>query len=556
MDDIRPKQPKKQKRRVSIDGVTPLNVSGRTGRMDFGRPSSYRPNSTISSFDREEGIHHPQANASLGADIQSHQPARKSFDPPKEQRSKKRIGLFKNRKKSNKSLLQRWREHSKKQKIARILVILLVILALIGGFLFAKGYLNLRKILGGDGGAAALQKDVDPSKLNGEGDGRVNILLLGRGGEGHDGADLTDTMIVASINPIDKEAALVSIPRDLYVAVPNKGSMKINAVFSAGKSSVLNKYSKPNADVRNQADQEGFNLTEDMVEKVLGIPIHYHVMVDFAGFEQAINTVGGIDLNAPSAVKEQMWINGRNYMLDVKPGQQHMDGFKALAYSRSRHTSARGDFDRSERQRIILVALKDKVLSLGTFSNPAKVSSLLDNLGSHVQTNFSLQDIGRLYDISKEIPSNKVQSIGLVDPPHDYLTTSSIGGLSVVVPKAGLNNYKDIQSFIRNTLKDSFIKNENASVMVLNGTRVPGLATAKADELKSYGYNVTDVANAPTKDYARTIVVDMRGGSKKYTKRYLEQRFKTIATSNLPDSNINSGNADFVIILGADQGAS
>ena len=136
------------------------------------------------------------------------------------------------------------------------------------------------------------------------------------------------------------------------------------------------------------------------------------------------------------------------------------------------------------------------------------------------------------------------------------LTTSSIGGLSVVVPKAGLNNYKDIQSFIRNTLKDSFIKNENASVMVLNGTRVPGLATAKADELKSYGYNVTDVANAPTKDYARTIVVDMRGGSKKYTKRYLEQRFKTIATSNLPDSNINSGNADFVIILGADQGAS
>ncbi len=553
MDDIRPKHPNKRRQSASIDGIKPLDAGGHA-RIDFKRPASYRPGSSISNFDRPEGLQQPQANTRLGAKIT---PKKKTFEVPEDAKKGRGLRFWRRNKKTpKKPFRERWGSFSKKQKTLRIIGVILLITMLIMGFLFAKGYLNLRKVLGGGNGAAALQKDVDPSKLRGEGDGRVNILIMGRGGEGHEGADLTDTMILASINPVDKEAALVSIPRDLYVSVPNRGSMKINSVFSAGKTNALNKRSGSSADAKKQAEEAGYNLAEDTVEKVLGIPVHYHVMIDFAGFQQAINTVGGVDIDAPKAVREQMRIDGKNYMLDVKPGRQHMDGFKALAYSRSRHTSARGDFDRSERQRLLIVALKEKILSVGTFSNPAKISQLMDNMGNHVQTNFSLQDISRLYDLSKEMPSNKVQSIGLVDPPHDYLTTSNIGGLSVVVPKAGLNNYKDIQSYIRNTLKDSFIKKENATVLILNGTQIPGLATTKSDELKSYGYNVLNAANAPTKNYPKTLVIDRVNGSKKYTKRYLEQRFKTIGTGSLPDSNIDPQNADFVIILGADQGVS
>lgn len=551
MDNDRLKHQRARRRNFSIDGVSKPSRSDSSGSLDFKRPISYRPSSgSLDNFKKAEGF---KGSSSKPIIDKPERPERRSFEPPKDQAKRR---FFRRNKKSKLSKRERWKALTRRQKALRIFAVLVIIVLLITGFLFAKGYINLRKVLSGAGGAAALQKDVDPSKLRGEGDGRINVLIMGRGGEGHEGADLTDTIILASIDPIDKNAALVSIPRDLYVSVPHQGSMKINAVFSTGKMSVLNKYSRATDDIKKQADQAGYDLIESTVSNVLGVPVHYHAMVDFAGFKQAVDTVGGVDIKAPDAVREQMRIDGRNYILDVKAGQQHMDGFKALAYSRSRHTSARGDFDRSERQRLLIVALKEKIFSLGTFSNPAKISGLLSNLGSHVQTNFSVQDLSRLYDISKDIGGNKVSSIGLVDPPHDYLTTGNIGGLSVVIPKAGVNNYKDIQSYIRNTLKDSFIKNENASIMVLNGTQVPGLATTKSDELKSYGYNVTNVANAPTRTYANTVIVDMRNGNKKYTQRYLEQRFKVTSTGSLPDKSINPGTADFVIILGTDQGTS
>jgi hypothetical protein len=159
----------------------------------------------------------------------------------------------------------------------------------------------------------------------------------------------------------------------------------------------------------------------------------------------------------------------------------------------------------------------------------------------------------RVYQIAKEIPSSKIKSLGLADPPNNYVTTSNIGGLSVVVPRAGLYNYAEIQNYIRNTLKDGYIKNENAGIMVLNGTPIAGLATTKANILKSYGYRVVKIGDAPTHNYSQTIVVNLRGDSKKYTQRYLENRFHVKAVSSLPaDSKIQPGTADFVIILGTD----
>lgn len=446
------------------------------------------------------------------------------------------------------------KQRSKKKVILRSFAVFLVMVLAIGGFLFGKGYLSLHKIFkGGSQGAAALEDNVDPSRLRGEGDGRVNILLLGRGGEGHEGPDLTDTILIASIDPVQKQAALLSIPRDLWVTPEGYGGTKINAVFANAKYAALAKKAS-----KQDAENAGFTAIEKEIQEDIGIPIHYHVMVDFAGFEQAINTVGGLDVNIDSAntVYERMYdeSRGKPYILDVKQGMQHFDGQRALFYSRSRHTSARGDFDRSERQRMMLVALKEKVLSLGTFSNPLKMSQLIDNFGNHVQTNMSsVNELKRLYDIAKTIDSGSIASVGLADPPNDYLVTGMYNGLSIVRPKAGLTDFSEVQNYVRNKLKDGYLANENATIAVVNGTNSTGLATKKATELKSFGYNVVSVADAPTKGYQKTVIVDLRSGQKKYTKHYLEQRFGVGSVGSLPDSNIqNPGNADFVIILGQD----
>lgn len=548
-------QKNKNTKRVSVDGFSsPSKKSLNNGSLEFRRGASYKPNRPLhrlDSFNKPEGLSPSrQQSMSVERSTQSldsgpYRKAKKDFSAPEEFAKKK--GLAK---------LKFWQRNkrkaplTRKQKIMRGIGIFFLILLLIGGFLFAKGYLNLTKALKGGGGAAALEENVDPSRLKGEGDGRINILLAGRGGEGHEGADLTDTLILASIDPVQKQIALVSIPRDLYVNVPNYGSMKINAAFANGKNASLAKLPASTQDRTKQAEDKGFEVLSNTVETTLGVPVHYHAMVDFAGFEKAINTVGGVTINVKTPVKEQMRFNGKPYLLDVQVGNQNFDGFRALAYSRSRYTSARGDFDRSERQREMIIALKNKAVSAGTISNPAKISSLMNTFGNHVSTDFSVTDLNRLYAITKDIQSNNIMSVGLADPPNDFVTTGNIGGQSVVIPRAGVGNYKQIQSYIRNTLKDSFLKNENAKIVVLNGTNVNGLASNKSEELKSYGYNITKVDNAPTKNYNNSVIVDLKAGQLKYTKSYLEKRFKTTSVSSVPDPNIIPGDADFVIIIG------
>ncbi len=445
---------------------------------------------------------------------------------------------------------QNW---TKQRALAHAMLAIFVI----GGLFGARAWWLANKIFQGGGGAVAMQDNVDPSMLRGEGDGRVNILLLGRGGEGHEGADLTDTIVIASINPIQKEAALLSIPRDLYVQTSGGSYSKINAVFANAKSNALASMSYSDGNRVAKAEDAGFKAVEDIIQSKIGIPIHYHGVIDFAGFAKAIDTVGGVDVNVPESAtvyEPGMWLLGQHYNLNVQAGRTHFNGVKALAYTRSRYTSSRGDFDRSERQRLILVALKDKIFSAGTYGNPIKINQLMGDFGNHIRTNLGLNEVKRLYEIGSEIPSNKIASVGLADAPNDYVTTGMVHGQSVVYPKAGLDNYKEIQFFVRNRLKDGFLAHENATVAIYNGTDITGLAGRTSDDLKSYGYNISDVADAPTKGIQKTIVVDLRNGEKKYTRRYLENRFSTTAVTRMPaDAKINPGTADFVIILGQNE---
>ena len=426
----------------------------------------------------------------------------------------------------------------------------LVLVITIGGLLFSQGFLQLNKVFrGGAGTAAALDTKVDPGKLKGEGRGRVNILLMGRGGGTHEAPDLTDTLMVASVDPVNNTATLLSLPRDLWVNVPEHGVMKLNAAWQSGAYRKLGKQINNTTD--SKAIEAGYKSLDKTVQEVTGLEIDYHILVNFQAFKQAIDTVGGVTVNVPADLVDptMAWENKNDPVL-ARAGPQTFDGYKALMYSRSRETSS--DFARGERQRSVLVALKSKIVSKGTLSNPAKLSRLSKAFGDNVQTDLSMKNASRLYTILKKINDTKVTSISLADPNQPLVTTGNANGLSVVLPKDGLFKYDAIQQYVRGQLKDPYIVREKATIMLLNGTLNEGLATVKANELKSYGYNVINVGNTPGPGWTTTTVVDMTRKNK-FTKNYLERRFGQTAATQLGDSSIATNGADFVIILGSDQ---
>lgn len=441
---------------------------------------------------------------------------------------------------------------SKKKKIARSFGIMTAALLFGVGSLFLYSFLKANNIFNGNGeGAIALQDNIDPAQLNGEGDGRVNILMLGKGGPGHEAPDLTDTILLASIDPVANEAALLSIPRDLYVQDQNGNGTKINAIYSNAKQ--FAQYSGTTDE--EQIENAGLRAIKKTVSDVIGIPVHYYVMVDFKAFEQAIDTVGGItvDVKEPLYDSSVAWLLGGNPLVADK-GLQTFDGERALLYSRSRMGSARGDFDRTERQREVIVALQQKVLSIGTFSNPLKVIELLDNLSGNVRTDLNgLGEVKRLYEIGQQIGGDKIISVGLADPPNVLVGTDYIGNQSVVLPLEGMYQYNDIQSYIRNTLRDPYLKKENARIVILNGTGTPGLASIKEKELKSYGYNVVSIGDAPEGTYQNSLLYKVGTEDKPFTKSYLERRINLQVSSNNPEGIPTAETADFVIILGEDE---
>ncbi len=457
------------------------------------------------------------------------------------------------KKRSLKNLFKRNRKPlSKKKRIARSFGIMMAALLFGVGSLFVYGFLKANNIFNGNGeGAIALQDNIDPAQLNGEGDGRVNILLLGKGGPGHEAPDLTDTILLASIDPVQNEAALLSIPRDLYVQDQNGNGTKINAVYSNAKQ--FAQYSGTTDD--DQIENAGLRAIKKTVSDVIGIPVHYYVMVNFDAFEQAIDTVDGITVDVQEPLYDQSvaWLLGGNPLV-ADEGLQTFDGERALLYARSRKGSARGDFDRTERQREIIVALQQKVLSLGTFSNPLKVIELLETFGSNVRTDLNgLGEVKRLYDIGQEISQDKIVSVGLADPPNVLVGTDYIGNQSVVLPLEGQYQYDAIQDYIRNTLRDPYLKQENARIIILNGTSTPGLASLKEEELKSYGYNIVSIGDAPAGTYETSSLYRVGTEDKPFTQSYLERRINLQVNNNNIDGLPTAETADFVIILGEDE---
>lgn len=255
--------------------------------------------------------------------------------------------------------------------------------------------LAFRKISTGDKPVALQFLDtLKSNQLRGENDGRVNVLLLGKGGAKHPGGELTDSMMLVSINTKTKKLAMLSIPRDLTVPVKGYYASKINEVYYLGEQ---------------KKKGDGLNNTKQVVSTLFNIPVQYAVMLDFSGFKNIVDTLNGVTVNVDKPLNDFLYPapDMIHYEpLSVKAGVQTMNGDLALKYTRSRETTS--DFDRSKRQEKVLVAIKDKALTLGVLSNPKKVSDLLTTLGDHLRMDFNLSELERFIVLMKDIDKNQI----------------------------------------------------------------------------------------------------------------------------------------------------
>jgi len=377
-------------------------------------------------------------------------------------------------------------------------------------------------------------QNVQPAHLRGEGDGRINYLVLGYAGGTHPGPYLTDTIMVASVDPYNKKAALLSLPRDMYVSIPNYGQGKINTAFSIGEE--------------NKKDNvSGAELAKKTIEGILDLPIHYFIAIDFSGFEKAIDLVGGIDLYVEKDIYDPYFPDGRGgqTIYQIKKGWHHLNGVEALNLARSRYTTS--DFDRAERQQKIIVALKEKVLSVGVLANPIKVTSLMATLKGSLSTDLTADEIIRSFDLIKDLREEEVATKVLDSSAKGLLYDDRINGEYVLLPKDP--TWEEIRALAHSIFIEPFLEKEKAKVIVENAAGIFGIAFKVSELLKSRGYTVIEYRTAK-ENISQTKILDCSQGEKPYSLELLKKRFFITEVFSCPigmDKEV-----DFVIILGQD----
>lgn len=339
-----------------------------------------------------------------------------------------------------------------------------------------------------------------------------NFLLLGYGGGQHEGTYLTDSMILAHLDLKKNKVFLISLPRDLWIKIPTKSSedfhLKINALYQFSLSSSVRK-NFPNVD-RDLILEKGFpNLISYAVNQTTGLTIDNFVAVDFSGFKKAIDALGGVDVNVVKSFddpeypiagkendlcgKEEQFKQIEKYLapsitydfeernrlfkekpeledfvknatdspelafpcryekLSFKAGLTHMNGETALKYVRSRHgIEDGGDFGRAGRQQQFILAVKNKVINIGFIT---KIIPLMDSLKDNIKTDVSPELIKKLMG---ETPSaQKYTFSNLILSDQNYLTeTISSGGQYVLIPKTGMDRWKEVRLEIKNFIAE------------------------------------------------------------------------------------------------------
>ncbi|MEA2007075.1 MAG: LCP family protein [Patescibacteria group bacterium] len=341
----------------------------------------------------------------------------------------------------------------------------------------------------------------DRPDLKGQQDQRINILLLGMGGEGHKGEYLTDTIMIVSIDPVTYKSAMLSIPRDLYTEIGDSNIYtKINAVYAYGKKN------------KEMSESEALSDLKKTIKNIIGQEIHYYVALDFEGFKNIIDEIGRVDIEVKDDIYDPSY-PGPNYSyetFEISKGFHHLDAETALKYSRVRHIKG-GDFGRAARQQQVIAAAKRKAFSIGTIANPIKISSIMTTLGDHLKTDIQLSEIPSFIHLVNNINIHETSTKVLDAWSADSLLGSThvnLGGVPayVLIPRA--KNYSQVHELAENILdlgkiekKKEAIENEDAEIAVIPQKKHSSYRVR--DIMKKMGYSVK-IESARTFNYCET----------------------------------------------------
>lgn len=412
--------------------------------------------------------------------------------------------------------------------------------------------------------------------LEGQSDDRVNILVLGVGGAGHDGPYLSDTSIIVSLKPSTKEVALIAVPRDLAVNVTGHGWRKINSASAFGEAANPGQ----GGEFARQVFSQAFNLS-----------IPYYVRVDFKAFSDLVDALGGVNINVPKAFTDTQY-PGANYSfttIHFDQGDQFMAGDQALIYARSRHgDSGEGsDFARSRRQEQIIMAIKDKALSAGTLLNPARINNMIGAFANHVTTNLDFEQIIYLASFAKDLKTPAIKLVLDSSPNGLLVNATGEDGAFILSPKSG--NFSEIDNAMMNVfanattgsvlavnipsvqpVTDYFKPSGSATstnLEIQNGTWRAGLAARVGESLSKTGFGILRVGNSLKRPIDQTVIYVLNSKvpgavSAKLSGQlsapvvtvlpdWLQENYDNTSTPENEQGMKHNPNADILIVLGA-----
>jgi len=308
-----------------------------------------------------------------------------------------------------------------------------------------------------------------------------NVLILGNGGAGHDGGSLSDSIMVAHLRPRDKRVVFIFIPRDTWVEIPTRSDKsekyKINNAWAIGLSDTLYPLKEP----IYKGEEGAGNLAKHVVEQVVGMPISYYVAIDFEGFTNAIDAIGGIEVDVTVAWDDFFYpIKGnenetcgysaleiadfhakysgfdlekqfecRYEHIHFDKGLNKLDGKTALKFVRSRHSETYGgDFARGEKQQAVLMGIIKRLISLEAVK---KIEPFFDQFGQIVKTDASLQTVKDLLTIRVSPSEFDIDKVTLSEE-NVLVASKSSDGQFILLPKAGDGNFKAVQKYIQDQI--------------------------------------------------------------------------------------------------------
>ena len=442
------------------------------------------------------------------------------------------------------------RKKVSKGKIVKwiVIVIILVILGVVG-YLAVKAFLAGGKVFNGN----PLDIITTKTRLAEDDNGRTNILIFGTSGytmdeDAWDGAMLTDSIMVVSLDQDNNDAYMMSLPRDLYVRnncpALGKTSGKLNEVF----------YCAYTTDKDEVAGAEALMAKSG---EILGLDIQYYIHADWTALVQAIDAVGGVDVTIES--DDPRGIYDSSTGIKYANGEvAHLDGEKALALARARNHNygdyglSGGNYDREKNQQKILAAFQQKAMSAGTLLNPVAVNNLIDSLGNNLITSFETGHVQTLIDIASNLQADHIKQLPFVGRddggPNLIATYAPNGTYLGEAPVAGVYDYSEIQAYVAQNLSSDPVVMEGATIDVLNGSDQAGLAAKKAEELEDDNYTIGSIDNAPASTTESVTIYQLNGDMTNTATALKDKYGVELIQGELAGYYTN---ADFVIVFGA-----